>query len=84
MYLQCNEIVNNGIILSRPKSILMLDLINKFPDNLLSFSNTIQINYTTGPAIFSKFVAKNNKTKILSKQYFEPLSHKKKILQIKL
>lgn len=78
MYLQFNEIVNNGIILSIPKSSLMLDLIENCPHKFISLSNTVQINYTTGPAIFSKFVAKNNKTKILPKEYFEPLSHTKR------
>tara|TARA_Y100000389_G_scaffold204962_1_gene261296 strand:+ start:5840 stop:6625 length:786 start_codon:yes stop_codon:yes gene_type:complete len=72
IYLQYSDIINNGVILALPKSQLMLDLINHCPEDFIFKSKTININNTTGPAIFSKFVARNNKIKILSREYFEP------------
>lgn len=67
------ELYNNGIILAFPKSDFMLRLMNECPqESNITFNKSIEINYTTGPNIFTHLAKKSKNVKILSWNYFEP------------
>ena len=80
-YALCNnkKCINNGIIISQPKSNFMLDLINTIHKNntclYYDLNKSMCINRVTGPLLFTKIY--NNykdkqKIKILNWSYFEP------------
>ncbi|QKF94066.1 putative glycosyltransferase sugar-binding protein containing DXd motif [Fadolivirus algeromassiliense] len=71
--------LNNGVIISKPKSEFLLNLINSIHDNTkckyYDLNKSICINRTTGPLLFTKvFNNYHNKQKIkvLDWSYFEP------------
>lgn len=67
------KLLNNGVILAYPKSQFMLNLINNCPTQSSNkINNSIIINNTTGPSVFTDIANKSPKIKKLSYQYFEP------------
>lgn len=64
---------NNGIILAYPKSNFMYNLMTKCPqESNITFNKSIEINYTTGPNIFTAIAKESDNVKVLSWEYFEP------------
>jgi hypothetical protein len=80
-YLLClnNKCFNNGIIISKPKSQFILNLVNEIHKNnkckYYDLNKSMCINRTTGPLLFTKvFNNYDNKKqiKVLDWSYFEP------------
>jgi mannosyltransferase OCH1-like enzyme len=73
------EFLNNGVIISKPKSGFMLSLIDYISHNyncgLLDINRSLCINWTTGPAVFTKLYniyPEKNRIKVLHWSFFEP------------
>ena len=80
-YILCRnkECINNGIIISQPKSNFMFNLINEIHKNYncqySDLNKSMCINRTTGPLLFTKIYnnyENKSKIKILDWSYFEP------------
>ncbi len=80
-YLLClnNRCYNNGIIISKPKSQFMSNLINEIHKNnkckCYDLNKSMCINRTTGPLLFTRVFnnyANKKNIKVLDWSYFEP------------
>lgn len=75
-YVTCgnNRFVNNGVIVSKPNSPVMEDLIKKVSPKGSSLQSKMYcILETTGPCFFTRIIYDNiDKVKILGYEYFEP------------